>query len=257
MHFFRATPAAPMPAGHGSVGHHLMETIMADYICEATGVLLLNKVTPVIEALFQPLKLDPKFPGSGQALIATDSKDGDPSWSDVHRNLPALAASLSLETRHLAESDLPSAFRLLAAHFGVDNDPVIADLFKSYSFDGSVDLETLFRLAYRFDDGHGLTALKLSASRYANGQELFPFGGTGFFISEELFAMSNSDDALSLGEDLYAAIRSDDLDKGAARIADAVQSILNSISDPAIRKALHWRLADLLLVSYQDSSRHS
>lgn len=45
---------------------------MANNYYEATGVLILDEVTPVITALFDAFNLDPDFPGNGQAYIASN-----------------------------------------------------------------------------------------------------------------------------------------------------------------------------------------
>lgn len=43
---------------------------MANNYYEATGVLVLDRVTPVIQALFGAFALDESHPGNGQAYIA-------------------------------------------------------------------------------------------------------------------------------------------------------------------------------------------
>ena len=43
---------------------------MANNYYEATGVLVLDRVTPVIQALFSAFALDESHPGNGQAYIA-------------------------------------------------------------------------------------------------------------------------------------------------------------------------------------------
>jgi hypothetical protein len=143
---------------------------------EITGFLDLDQITPVIDALFGAFNLgetystafdkfyvariitalfgafhlDASFPGHGQASIARTSGSKDPQWDDVRDDLARLSAELGLPDR----TDDPSIADLLpalAAHFGVEQDEELDRLIRHGDFEG--DLEVLFRLATRFDDG--------------------------------------------------------------------------------------------------------
>ena len=48
---------------------------MANNYYDATGVLVLDQVTPVITALFGGLKLDASYPGNGEVYIAQIAED--------------------------------------------------------------------------------------------------------------------------------------------------------------------------------------
>ena len=229
---------------------------MTNYISAGRGVLVLTKVTPVIQALFGPFKLDAASAESGAAFIAVGPQDDNPTWQNIYVTLSPLISSLSLETQYLSDDDLPAALQLIAAHFHVQSNPILVDLLRSHPFGGKADLSTLFLLARLFNDGHGLTAIRLGTAHFPrDGQS--PFGGAGSFISDHLRLTTSSEDGLTLGDDLHRAIESDDLDQAASRIAGCVQTILDSVSKPEIRQALHWRLADLLVVAFQDSERRS
>lgn len=69
---------------------------MANNYYDATGVLVLDRVTPVITALFGGFKLDASHPGDGQAYIALVAEDNNPSWEDLCEGLSELATSLGL-----------------------------------------------------------------------------------------------------------------------------------------------------------------
>ena len=56
---------------------------MANNYYEATGVLVLDRVTPVIQALFGAFALDESHPGNGQAYIAQIAETTNPQWPDV------------------------------------------------------------------------------------------------------------------------------------------------------------------------------
>lgn len=85
---------------------------MANNYYDATGVLVLNQVTPVISALFGGFKLDASFPSEGQAYIALVAEDHNVSarrfWHRHARYLafatPGLEPCLSRETWHRAHA---------------------------------------------------------------------------------------------------------------------------------------------------------
>ena len=64
---------------------------MANNYYEATGVLVLDRVTPVIQALFGAFALDESHPGNGQAYIAQIAETTNPQWPDVLDGLEDLA----------------------------------------------------------------------------------------------------------------------------------------------------------------------
>lgn len=51
---------------------------MANNYYDATGVLVLERVTPVITTLFGAFNLDADYPGNGQAYIARIAESNDP-----------------------------------------------------------------------------------------------------------------------------------------------------------------------------------
>ncbi|MBN0091635.1 hypothetical protein JTL65_33545, partial [Pseudomonas aeruginosa] len=69
---------------------------MANNYYEGTGVLVLDRVTPVIKALFGAFALDENHPGNGQAYIAQIAETNDPRWTDVLDGLENLATQLGI-----------------------------------------------------------------------------------------------------------------------------------------------------------------
>ena len=63
---------------------------------DATGVLVLDKITPVIDALFGGFRLDESDPGEGEVYIARIAEENDPSWDQILDRLKELAADLSI-----------------------------------------------------------------------------------------------------------------------------------------------------------------
>lgn len=226
---------------------------MADNYYAATGVLVLDRVTPVITALFGAFNLDASHPGDGRAYIA-HSSDSDPQWSDVADGLADLAAHLDL----LAPSDdepptMESLLNALSKHFGAEQNATLQQLIRHQSFDDEADLETLRVIAGCFDDGHHLIAIEIEGCWSCSKPRLFEFGGNGRFLSQELSLVIDSSHALVLGEELHTALRADDVEATAVCIARETRNLLASIHDPALLARVRARAIEHLLA---DSASH-
>ena len=176
---------------------------MSNNYYDATGVLVLDRITPVITALFGGFNLDETYPGDGETYIARTSEGSDPQWDDIRDNLVELAYQLGRPFPEDEEPSIQSYLRLLAKHFSAESDP---------------QLDHLLR-AHRFEDGHGLRAIRFEGCWHSDRPRLFEFGGNGMFISRDVTVYSSSTRALELGQDLHKAIQAGDLDEAAARIA--------------------------------------
>ena len=140
---------------------------MANNYYDATGVLILDRVTPVITALFRDFNLDEKYPGNGRAYIARISEDNSPSWDCVLDGLIALAAELDLPAPGMGEDDgsddepvIHVVLDLLASHFGAGQNDDLAHLIEHHRFEDDADLDSLFLIATCFNDGHNLVAIQ-------------------------------------------------------------------------------------------------
>ncbi|MBX5462541.1 MAG: hypothetical protein IRZ28_15800 [Steroidobacteraceae bacterium] len=220
---------------------------MADNYYEATGVLVLDKVTPVIMAMFSSLHLDVAYPGSGEAYIARVAGDGEPQWEDVLRGLLDLATYLRLSLPNNAENSVEHCVRSLASHFGAQSEETLTELIARIDFTAALDLQALFDLAKCLDDGHGLKAIKIEGCWYCSKPRLFEFGGEGIYVSAEVTVRTDSTQAAIFGEALRAAILDGDLERGAACLATEVGHLLDRVSDEAVRSALRQRLGMTLL----------
>lgn len=219
---------------------------MANTYFDATGVLVLDRVTPVITTLFGGFKLDEAYPGNGEVYIARLSESHDPLWDNVIDALTALTDSLGLTPPAEPDAGVEGYLRLLAKHFGAEDRENLEHLIDSHDFDDRVDLEALFLIATCLDDGHGLKAIKFEGAWYCDKARLFEFGGEGLFISREVSLVSASSRALALGEDLRNALLKRDVEQAAAWIAREVNTLLASIADDETRAALRLRLSRLL-----------
>ncbi|VFR23734.1 hypothetical protein ANDA3_1201 [plant metagenome] len=214
---------------------------------EATGVLVLDQVTPVITALFGGMKLDATYPGDGQAYIAFNYCESCAHWDTVCEELAAVATSLGLPIAN--EQTLPTIEQVLEAlsrHFGGDQDEALANLIEHHSFDGLVDFDALFLIATRFDDGHGLKEIRM-AGCWSNGKRrLFESGGDGFFLSRECKVSSGSSHAVYLGNNLRKALLLNNVEAAADVLAQEAQRLLAGVANKAQRRQLQQRLSERL-----------
>jgi hypothetical protein len=219
---------------------------MANNYYEATGVLVLDRVTPIIKALFGAFALDESCPGNGQAYIAQIAETNNPQWTDVQEGLADLAAQLGIPTPDDEGSSIPPLLELLAAHFGADQNEELQNLIEHHQFEDSADLEALFLIASCFDDGHYLTAIQFEGCWYCSKPRLFEFGGNGCYLSREIQVFRASSQALELGDQLRKTILATDIEEASALIALEAANLLAGINDEQLRMNVRRRVAERL-----------
>jgi hypothetical protein len=217
------------------------------YYYDATGVLILDRVTPVITALFGAFHLDASYPGHGLASIARTSGSKDPQWDDVRDGLAHLAAELGLPDR-TDDPSIADLLRSLAAHFGVARDEELDLLLRHGDFAGDLDLDVLFRLALRFDDGHRLTVLSFAGCRHCSPPRLFEFGGDACYLSREVCLVGNTLKIGKLGMLLRDAVRKADVEKASSLLMEETVDLLSSLRDGPFHRQVLRRLAERLTV---------
>jgi hypothetical protein len=221
---------------------------MANNYYDATGVLILDRVTPVITALFGAFKLDASFPGNGQVSIARISGSKDPQWDDVRDGLARLAADLGLAVPDQKnDPTVASLLPALAAHFSVERDEELDFLIRHTDFTGGADLDLLFRLATRFDDGHRLTVLVFEGSWHCSMPRLFEFGGDACYLSREVRLVGDTSEVGALGKQLRDAVREADAERASAVILLKTVDLLGGLRDGAFRRRVRQRIAEQLM----------
>jgi len=208
---------------------------MANNYYEATGVLVLDRVTPVIQALFGAFALDESHPGNGQAYIAQIAETTNPQWPDVLDGLEDLATQLGIPMPDDEGLSIPPLLELLAVHFGADEDEELGNLIERHSFEDTADLDALF-----------LTAIQFEGCWYCSKPRLFEFGGNGCYLSREVRVISSSSQALQLGDQLRKAIVAADIEEASALIALETINLLAGVSDEPFRMNLRRRVAERL-----------
>ena len=219
---------------------------MANNYYEGTGVLVLDRVTPVINALFGTFALDESHPGNGQAYIAQIAETNDPQWTDVLDGLEDLATQLGIPMPDEEELSIPPLLERLAAHFGADQDGELENLIEHHQFEDSVDLDALLLIATCLDDGHHLTAIQFEGCWYCSKPRLFEFGGNGCYLSREVQVFRTSSQALQLGDQLRKTILAADIEEASALIAQEAASLLAGINDEQFRLNVRHRVAERL-----------
>lgn len=219
---------------------------MANNYYDATGVLVLDRVTPVISALFGAFLLDADWPGNGHAYIARISETNDPHWTDIRDGLMRLVAQLHLPCPEDEDITIHTLFGLLADHFDANDDDRLNTLVNAHPLDDAASLEALFMIALCFNDGHGLRAIQFEGCWHCSQPRLFEFGGDGAFISREVIHHGDSRQPVEFGASLREALIKNDLDSATAMLAAMVRQTLAGISDTEARQSLAVRLAALL-----------
>lgn len=213
---------------------------MANNYYDATGTLVLDKVTPVIKALFRGFDLDENGPGDGAIYIATISEDNDPHWDGIREALAELTEELGLTPTQGLDDDTDDWLRALCAHFGAKDDELFSEI---AGFEDSVCVGDVFKIAQQLDDGHGLKAVKLEGCWHCSKPRLFEFGGDGQYITNDCYVRVASGEAIEFGIALQTALDGGNLDNVAAVAFVQIDKVLGSIQDDGTRNAVRQKLA--------------
>ena len=231
---------------------------MANTYYNTTGVLHLERVTPVIRALFGHLELDPTYPGNGQTYIADLAEQTNNSWSEVLKGVRELLIKKGkIPSESLTNGDEDDEYivavgkeniQKLGELINLDGSLKLPALLAQIELDNSPGLVELFRLAELLDDGHGLTACNVQSSWHCSKPKIGEFGGSGEFIGKHAHTASTSYQAESLGLALEAALSSPENSVTAAAcvIQTKLSMMLLSIQDDTVRAAVTAQLVDQL-----------
>lgn len=202
---------------------------MAQNYYDGTGVLVLDKVTPVIRGLFGLFRLDETYPGDGRVYIARSSEVCTPCWDEIADHVYNTAKSLGLKLADHEWSNwsLETYLKLLAPKSGkADIDAILPD-----DHADEADLADVFDIAKMFDDGHGLKAMKFQNAWHADSLRLNEFGGSGEYLGKHYFTRGDSSTTVATGETVDAALEKKDYPAAAKLIAERVHVLLEGILD--------------------------
>jgi hypothetical protein len=125
---------------------------------EATGMLMLERITPVITALFGGYVQQATACQNG--IIIKLWEDMPPSWRDVHRALVQLSKTLDMPIPLNAMSTIQGQLDWFAWFLRNEESGDLQALLREHRFEGMADIETLFLLSDILNDGHGLFAIR-------------------------------------------------------------------------------------------------
>jgi hypothetical protein len=247
--FIPSTLRSTMSARARLRGNYSSEFIMANHY-DATGTLVLHKVTPVITALFGDFLAEIPHPDHEGTRVLFLSSTASPSWRAIFENLKELARNLRLPLPAGGEDRIEDVLQLLAIHFNVADEPVLSTLIENVHHDNTADLVALFAIGTCFDDGHRLKAIKVEAPRRSGGPGAIEFSGDGLYISRPVSIHIDSSCAVTVGTYLHEAILNGNLDQGARHLGNDVLTLLMGVTSIINRRALQWRLAEYLMTNF-------
>lgn len=223
---------------------------MASNYYEANGVLVLDRVTPVIRALFCGFQLDADYPGNGEAYIAVDAGT-PPSWKDLCEALVNLARPLGFIPSPGTPNPFGEVLQVLGKHFCADGNAALASMIERDRLRDAANLKDLFLLATCFDDGHHLREIRFDGCWRCDKPRLLEIGGTAHYVSWEFEACGVSTAALHLGSTIRKALSSKDFDAAGSAVARDTLRLLAGIRDVAhrdkVQRATIWKLMEDLV----------
>jgi len=125
---------------------------------EATGMLMLERITPVITALFGGYLQQATVCQEG--IMIKLWEDMPPTWRQVHQALVQLGNTLDMPIPRKAQSKIKDHLDWFAWFLRSEESTRLQALLREHSFESMVDLDTLFLLSEILDDGHGLFAMR-------------------------------------------------------------------------------------------------
>jgi len=230
--------------GTGLLLIFFQEFNMSDSYHKGTGELTLQKVTPMIEALFAGFEVTWDEDVMG-ACISFSLQSQLPDWGGVHEKLKDLASSMKLLLPDDSDGSLLEYVYLFITHFNLDDDPFFENI-DNYRFEGLPDLEMLFDLAIRFDDGHKLESIDFEESWYDPEVNYEGPGGVGRFISRDVVFRKHPCKAAHFAQPLFNALSGGHLELAATNLFFEIYPLLLSIKDDVTRQKVRQHFIDKL-----------
>lgn len=209
---------------------------MANTYYDATGYLVLKKVTPVIETLFEHLNISEKASGlePGQAYIGDIAEDSDSQWESIIEYLASeLAPKLGITLTGQEENAV--VLTMIADHFKANPGAFRKDCIDGIDFDEEADYEQLYKLARYFDDGHGLTQLLMQGCWHSDQPRLDSFGGNCILMTENGTFKSGTNSATYQAKQLDVLLQSNQMEQAAQEFVTHIQRQLDQITNKAQR----------------------
>jgi hypothetical protein len=220
------------------------------YDYNASGVLILDRVTPVIRALFGVYPLDENSLYRREAYFTQVSGTNEPLWSGVLAGLTGLAAELGLVLSDQCASSIPTVLSALAEHFGTGEEEEMKSLLQHYDFHGGTNLDVLFLIATRLNDGHNLVAIQSEACFktcwFRGAPQFSEFSGEAFYRSREVRIHGDTWHVAHLGSHLRQAVLKADVDGASRAILQETEALLSGIHDGQFRQCVRQQLAERL-----------
>lgn len=221
---------------------------------QISGVLVVQKLTPVISTLFSGFQLDLTRLPNGHLYFSKSAKAADLLWSELHRHLRSLIRQMGLTPKLNSVGSIWEYLLALATHFDTHRDPELLNTLTNLNFDGQVHPSALFFFATRFNDGHGLRAMKFQDVAPVNYQDHLEcydyreYHGRNIWISDRLNTPG------LVGHQIDAALDHGDLDKAAHRLFAQIEHQLNGVFKLSVRNSLRAKIAEHLLSELNEIS---
>lgn len=201
---------------------------MQDDRDDAAGVLVLREVTPIIAAIFGGYSLDLEHQ-TAQEVRLSNVREDQPTWGQIFEMLAEHARQLCLS---FASDDYETVLRVLGQYFDVPDEVLTSFTDTVWDLDSPADVHGLFILARMFDDGHGLQTLQIVGPWRQEALSREQLGGHSRYISHYLTLHHTTRKTWMFGDQLSAAIASQQL-------AVAADLIFNEITDEILDGIYH------------------
>lgn len=198
-----------------------------------TGLLILEKVTPVIISLFGLFHLSRIKKYKNRVYISRRATN-DVSWSKIQHRLNRVLPDLGL---HMPKESHCITYYLRELILQMRNNPAYTDdqvLYLEHVVcmeggNGYAEFEQLFKIALALDDGHGLQSIHYESAWHGKGFHLFQFSGEGLYATKDAAVVADVGIIMQFARDLSDELEDHNLESASKIVCEYIAHLLADI----------------------------
>lgn len=220
-----------------------------DMLNNGNGILVMEKITPVIEALFDSFHLQKVKGKKNQFYISRRSKDREIHWSIIKDHISRIIHQFGLNQPDIHCIHTTDYFEYLLPQMEDSNaftdDQVLhlADLLMTLDEESRIEFEQLFKLALVFNDGHDLKSLHYQSAWHCHRPNLFHFGGDAVYATKDIQICADTNLIMEFAEKLSNRLEKGDINESSKCVCEYLAQILVGLFDHKMREKLIEQIA--------------
>jgi len=222
---------------------------MYETLNDGVGILVMEKITPVMEALFGSFHLHKIKREKNKFYISRRSRDPEPTWAQIRDRLSRLMPYFELEQPDKHCVHVVDYFDYMvrqmddSSRFTDDQMFHLVEVLCTVDEECRVDFEQLFKFAMAFDDGHQLKSLSYQSAWHCHKPRLYRFGGDGFYATNDAVISTDTNLAVECAENVCRELGKNDIKEASKYVCNHLGYMLLRVFNKNVRKALIEQIA--------------